>query len=88
MSVEFSEKQDTLYHSIIGILLWVVEPSGIDISYEVSVLSRYLVHPRTCHFVQALHTCEYLYIHKDIDLVFNSSISELSDPLTIDSKIR
>ena len=59
----------------------------IDIAYEISILSQYLVQPQAGPFVQALHLFKYLDIHKDIDLEFNPEISELSDPLTIKIKI-
>ena len=60
---------------MIGILCWVVEVGRIDIDHDISVLSLYLVQPRTD-------------IHKDSDLGFNPAISELSEPITIDRKIK
>ena len=73
---------------MIGIIFWVVEVGKIDIAHEISVLSLYLVQPRTGHFVQALHIFKYFDIHKDSDLEFNPAISELSEPITIDRKIK
>ena len=65
----------------------MVELGRIDISYEVSVLSWYLVHPKTGHVVQSLYMFKYLDIHKESNLDFNPEIYELSDPLTIERKI-
>ena len=73
---------------MIGILCWVVEVGRIDIDHDISVLSLYLVQPRTGHFVQSLHIFKYLDIQKDIDLAFKYAISEFSEPLTIDIKIK
>ena len=44
-SVECSPDQVTLYQNVIEILCWVVELGRIDIAFEVSLLSRYLVEP-------------------------------------------
>ena len=73
---------------MIEILLWVVELGRIDIVYEISVLSRYLVQPWTGQFVQALHILRNLGINKDRCFVFKPAIYELSDCLTINSKIK
>ena len=70
-SLECSESQITLFQNLIGTLRWIVELGRIDIAYEVSVLSRYLVQPRTGHLVQALHIFKYLDIHKSNKLAFN-----------------
>ena len=73
---------------MIGIIRWVVALVRIDISYEVSSLSRYLVQPHNGHLVQALHMFKYLDIQKDNYLACNPSLSELSDPITTDRKIK
>ena len=73
---------------MIEIILWLVELGRIDVSDEVSVLSRYLVHPQTGHLVKALHTFKYLDIHKDSDLDFNPKISEFSYYIIIYRKIK
>ena len=66
----------------------MVELGRIDIAYEIPFLSWYLVQPRTGHFVQSLHIFKYLDIQKDIDLAFKYAISEFSEPLTIEIKIK
>ena len=87
-SSECNDKQVTLYQNMIGILRWVVELGRIDIAYEVSVLSRYLIQPRVGHLTQALHIFKYLDIHKENDLAFNPSIAEFADPMTVKEKVR
>ena len=71
-----------------GIICWVVELGRIDIDYEVSILSSYLVQPRNGHIMQALHMFKYLDIQKDNYLACNPSLSELSDPITTNRKIK
>ena len=73
---------------MIEIICWVFELGRINIAYEVSVLSLYLVQHQNGHLVQVLHIFKYLDIHKDINLAFNPAISEFSDPLTVNIKIK
>ena len=75
-SMECSDKLVTLFQNLIGTLQRIVELGRIDIAYEVSVLSRYLVQPRTGHLVQALHIFKYLDIHKSNELAFNPEYVE------------
>ena len=79
-SVECSKEQTTLYQNIIGILRWVVELGRIDIAFEVSLLSRYLVQPRTGHLLQALHIVKYLDIHSKNELAFDPAVHDVEDP--------
>ena len=55
---------------MIGILRWAVELGRIDIGYKLSVLSRYLVLPRTGYLLQAIHMFKFLDIHKENELAF------------------
>ena len=41
-----NDDQITFYQNLVGILQWVVELGRIDIAYEVSKSSSYLVEPR------------------------------------------
>lgn len=53
----------SLFQNMIGILRWwAIELGRIDITYEVSVLSRYLAAPRTGHLLQYIHIFKYLEI--------------------------
>ena len=82
-SVECTPDQITLYQNLIGILRWTVELGRIDIAFEVSLLSRYLVQPRTGHLVQALHIIKYLDIHSKNDLAFDPALHDVEDPSLI-----
>ena len=79
-STPCNDEQITLFQNIIGILRWVVELGRIDIAYEVSCLSRYLVQPRTGHLLQGFHIFKYLDIHSKNDIAFDPAIHEIEDP--------
>jgi hypothetical protein len=87
-SAECSESQVTLFQNIIGILRWIVELGRIDIGYEVSVLSRYLVQPRTGHLLQAIHVFKYLDIHSKNELAFDPAMHEIDDPNETERKMK
>ena len=71
-----------------GIICWVVYLRMVHIAYEKYVLSQYLVQPLTSNFVQSFNIFKYLDIPKDIYLAFNPEISELSDLLANNRKIK
>ena len=87
-SLECDPEQVTFYQNIIGILRWVVELGRIDIAYEVSLLSRYLVQPRTGHLAQALHVMKYLDIHNENDLAFDPAYHHIEDPNLVQARIK
>ena len=87
-SLECTNERTTFYQNIIGILRWVVELGKIDIGFEVSLLSRYLVQPRTGHLVQALHVLKYLDIHSENDLAFDPAYHEIEDPNLAQARIK
>ena len=80
-SLECNDAQGTYYQNLIGVLRWIVELGRIDIHYEVSVLSQYLVNPRTGHLAQALHVFKYLDIHKENFISFDPTYVELDEPI-------
>ena len=79
-SDECNKQQISFYQNLIGILRWLVELGRIDIGYEVSVLSRYLVQPRTGHLLQALHVFKYLEIHCDNELAMDPAYQDVEHP--------
>ena len=80
VSDECTEDQSSYYQNLIGVLRWIVELGRIDINFEVSVLSQYLVNSRTGHLNQALHIFKYLDIHKENFLCFDPTYVELDTP--------
>ena len=87
-SVLCNDEQVTLFQNVIGILRWVVELGRIDIAYEVSTLSRYLVQPRTGHLLQALHMFKFLDIHSKNELAFDPAYHEVDDPAATQVRIQ
>ena len=79
-SIECTDIQANYYQNLIGILRWIVELGRIDIYFEVSVLSQYLVNPRAGHLNQALHIFKYLDIHKENFLCFDPTYVEIEQP--------
>jgi len=79
-SLECDDDQGSYYQHLIGVLQWIVELGCIDINYEVSVLSQYLVNPQTGHLNQTLHIFKYLDIHKENFIAFDPTYVELERP--------
>ena len=50
----------TVYQNTIGMLRFIVELDRIDIQYEVSLLSQYLVQPRKGHLRETCNALRYL----------------------------
>ncbi|EJK65892.1 hypothetical protein THAOC_13210, partial [Thalassiosira oceanica] len=73
-TLELNEVDDTdaaFFHSLIGMLRWIVELGRADICLEVSLLSHHLALPREGHFAQALHIFGYLREHHNAAMVFD-----------------
>ena len=64
--------------NLIGVLRWIVEIGRIDISFEVSTLSKYLAFPRTVHIYQALYIFNYLELHINNELAFDPLYHEVT----------
>ena len=80
-TLECNSLQTTFFQNLIGILRWIIELGRIDISFEVSVLSSYLVNPRVGHLQQALHIFKYLDIHKENFISFDPTPLVLEEPV-------
>ena len=76
------------FQNLIRILRWIVELVRIFISYEISVLSRYLAQLRTGHLVQELHIFKYLDQHKNSELAFDPEYHNVEDPALVKAQIR
>ena len=53
------------FHSLIGVLRWIVELGGIDINVEVSIFSLHLVLPQEGHTQELL--CIFVYLKKHLN---------------------
>ena len=63
-SILCDDGQISFYQNIMGFLRWLVELGRVDINFEVSLLSRYLMQPRVGHLQQALNIFNYLKSHE------------------------
>lgn len=68
---EVSEADAAYFHSLIGVLRWIVELGRADICLEVSMLSSHLALPREGHLEQAFHIFAYLKEHHNAAMVFD-----------------
>lgn len=59
------------YQQVVGIARWMIEIGRIDISYEVSIMSRYLACPRKGQLIQMLHMFQYLHCNQGMDLIYD-----------------
>lgn len=55
-----NEEEHNQFRKVIGSLLYIANTVRLDISYPVSLLSRYLVTPRKCHLKAAYRIIHYL----------------------------
>ena len=58
------------YHSLIGILRWIVDLVRIYITCEVSMMSSHLALPREGNFKEVFHVFDYFKKHMNSELVF------------------
>ena len=70
---ELGEADATYFHSLIGVLRWIVELGRVDINVEASMLSSHLAIPREGHMQELLHVFAYLKKHMNTEMVFDPS---------------
>jgi hypothetical protein len=59
------------YHTLIGVLRWIVELGRIDIDVEVSMMSSHLALPREGHLKELYHIFAYLKVRSNAEMVFD-----------------
>ena len=74
---ELGEEDAAYYHSLIGVLRWIVELGRVDINVEVSMLSSHLALPREGHLTELFHVFAYLKKHLNTEMVFDPSEPEI-----------
>ena len=74
---ELGEEDAAYFHSLIGVLRWIVELGRVDINIEASMLSSYLAMPREGHMQELLHVFVDLKKHMNTDMVFDPSDPEI-----------
>ena len=71
MSPELGEKDASHFHSLIGVIRWIVELGRVDLDVEVSMMSSHLSHPREGHLKEIYHIFAYLKAHSNTGMVFD-----------------
>ena len=71
---------------MIGILRWMIEIGRIDISVEVSYLSRYLAKPRLGYMIQAMHIFSFLKNNQSMDLCYDPTKLNIKESTIIQSE--
>ena len=61
----------------------MIELMRIDISTEVSLISRYLAQPRMGQFIQVFHTFSYLKSNECLDICYDHTKLEINEPTTL-----
>ena len=68
---ELGEAEASYYHTVIGILRWIVELGRVDIDVEVSMMSSHLALPREGHLEELYHIFAYLKARPNAEMVFD-----------------
>ena len=73
ISEELGEDEGSYYHSLIGVLRWIVKLGRFDICCELSMMSSHLTLQRERHLEEVLHMFAYLKSHANSEMVFDPS---------------
>lgn len=76
VSAELDGPEASYFHSLIGVLRWIVELGRADICVEVSMMSSHLALPRAGHMKEVLHIFAYLKKHHNAEMVFDPSMPD------------
>jgi hypothetical protein len=68
---ELGEKDASHFHSLIGVLQWIVELGRVDLDVKVSMMSSHLALPWEGHLKEIHHIFAYLKAHSNTEMVFN-----------------
>ncbi len=74
---ELGEDDASYYHTLIGVLRWIVEIGRVDIDVEVSMMSSHLALPREGHLKEVYHIFAYLKAHPNAEMVFDPTPVEV-----------
>ena len=79
VSAVLDEKGISTFQTQLGVLRWIVEIGRIDIMFEVTSLSRFLIQPRKGHLEQVYRIFAYLKSHINGWMVFDSKEINIDD---------
>ena len=74
---ELSPEDASHYHSLIGVLRWIVELGRVDIITEVSMLSSCLALPRFGHLLEVFNIFAYLDVYHNTEMVLDSTTPDV-----------
>lgn len=77
-SEQLNETDHSKYRSIVGCLLFIANTVRLDIAFATSLLSRFLVTPRTIHLKAAFRVLQYLVQTKDFGIHYSKAGSLLT----------
>ena len=81
ISEEIGEDEGSYYHSLIGVLRWILELGRVDICCELSMIYSHLALPRKRHLEEVFHTFAYLKSHTNSEMVFDPRRVDFDKPL-------
>ncbi len=73
VSPELGEKDASHFHSLIGVLRWIVELGRVNLDVEVSMMSLHLALPWEGHLKEIYHIFAYLKAHLNTEMVFDQT---------------
>ena len=73
-SPKMYENDAMYYHSLIGVLCWIVELGPANIYVEVSMMSSHLALSRVGYLKELFHIFVYLKAHHNTEMVFDPTL--------------
>ena len=83
LSPELEELDTAYYHSLIGVLWWIVEIERVDICTKVLMMSSHLALPCEGHLSEVLHIFSYLKKHHNSEMVIDPTTPVIDGNLFI-----
>ena len=68
---ELGKEVASYYHTLVGVLWWIVELGRVDIDVEVSMMSSHIALPWEGHLKELYHVFAYLKAHPNAEMVFD-----------------
>ncbi len=71
VSYKLGESEASYFHSLVGVLWWIVELGQVGIDVKVSMMSLHLARTRAGHLKEIYHIFTCLKAHSNTEMVFN-----------------
>jgi len=71
VSPKLGEADASYFHSLIGVLCWIVELGRVGLDVQVSMMSLHMALPREGHLKEIYHIFAYLKAHLNTEMVFD-----------------